>query len=468
MILLFSTLPRGSSRNSLLRYIVFNRMAWYVLPGFRSSRILASHSLAPKLGMMGEQIAVVGLGYVGLPLALALAQKFDGAIGFDVNPEKVAAIQHTLASGSTLQVCSSLQDLKGANFFIVTVPTPIDENRCPDLQPLIHASQAVGRVLQPGSVVVYESTVYPGVTEEICAPVLAEASGLRAGIDFKLGYSPERVNPGDTERTLEKIVKLVAAEDVETLDRVAAVYDAIIEVGIYRVSSIKVAEAAKVIENIQRDLNIALMNELAIIFDRLGIRTQEVIAAASTKWNFIPFKPGLVGGHCIGVDPYYLAAKAQQIGYYPEVILAGRRINDGMGEYLGQRLIQLFANHRDVAIKQAKVGILGITFKENVPDIRNSRVPELVRYLKTFGIAALIHDPIANPEAVRQEYGLELSDWQQLTNLDVLVLAVTHPHYLQMPLSHLLDRLQPGGIFMDIKAAFNPETVPSQIVYWSL
>jgi UDP-N-acetyl-D-galactosamine dehydrogenase len=421
---------------------------------------------------MKERIAVVGLGYVGLPLALALARKFKDTIGFDINSDKVREIQQKLAdrtrSPFALHVTDDLIDLKGTTFFIVTVPTPIDENHCPNLQPLISASQAVGQVLQRGSVVVYESTVYPGVTEEVCAPILEQASGLRWGIDFKVGYSPERVNPGDRKHTLEKIVKLVAAEDGETLERVATVYDTVIEAGIYRVSSIKVAEAAKVIENIQRDLNIALMNEFAIIFDLLNIRTQEVLAAASTKWNFVPFKPGLVGGHCIGVDPYYLAAKAEQVGHYPEVILAGRRINDGMGQYLGQRLVQLFANHRDIPVKQAKVGILGITFKENVADIRNSRVPDVVRYVQSFGMNVLIHDPIADAKAVKQEYGLELSNWDQLTDLDVLVLAVTHPQYLEMSLDRLLDRLTPGGIFMDVKSAFEPESIPTGFVYWSL
>jgi UDP-N-acetyl-D-galactosamine dehydrogenase len=421
---------------------------------------------------MRERIAVVGLGYVGLPLALSLARKFEDTIGFDINSDKVREIQQKLANRTcppfALQVTDDLIDLKGTTFFIVTVPTPIDENDCPNLQPLISASQAVGQVLQRGSVVVYESTVYPGVTEEICAPVLEKASGLKWGTDFKVGYSPERVNPGDRKHTLEKIVKLVAAEDAETLDRVAAVYTSVIEAGIYQVSSIKVAEAAKVIENIQRDINIALMNELAIIFDLLGIRTQEVLAAASTKWNFVPFKPGLVGGHCIGVDPYYLAAKAEQVGHYPEVILAGRRINDGMGQYLGQRLVQLFATHQDIPVKQAKVGILGITFKENVADIRNSRVPDVVRYVQSFGMGVLIHDPFANAKAVKQEYGLELSNWDQLTDLDVLVLAVTHPQYLEMPLFKLLKGLKPGGIFMDVKSAFEPENIPPGIVYWSL
>ena len=427
---------------------------------------------------MAEHIAVIGLGYVGLPLALALAKKFLATIGFDINRSKIEALKQGIDTtggvsledlrASTLELTSDPRDLKSANFFIIAVPTPIDSHHSPNLQPLLVASEIVGEVLQSGAVVVYESTVYPGVTEEFCRPILAQKSGLQAGIDFKLGYSPERVNPGDKEHTLEKIVKVVSAEDPETTERVANVYAEIIEAGIYRASSIKVAEAAKAIENIQRDLNIALMNELALIFDKLNIRTRDVLATAESKWNFLPFKPGLVGGHCIGVDPYYLTAKAEEIGYHPEVILAGRRINDGMGTYLGDRLIKLLTTHRDTPIKKARVGILGVTFKENVSDTRNSRVPDTIEALKEFGITPLIHDPLANAEEVDRDYGIQLTDWQQFSDLDALVLAVIHRYYLEMPTDKLFGCLRSRGIFMDVKSAFDPNTIPSEIIYWSL
>jgi UDP-N-acetyl-D-galactosamine dehydrogenase len=426
---------------------------------------------------MKEYVAVIGLGYVGLPLFLALSKKFPETIGFDINIDKVEALKHNIdetglilpkeLKAASLKITSDPTSLKSANFFIVTVPTPIDQNHRPDLHPLISASQIIGQYLQPDSIVVYESTVYPGVTEEICGAVLAQVSGLRQGIDFKLGYSPERINPGDSEHTLEKIVKVVSAEDAETLERVSQVYESIIDVGIYRAPSIKTAEAAKVIENIQRDLNIALMNELALIFDRLNIRTHQVLAAASTKWNFLPFQPGLVGGHCIGVDPYYLTAKAEELGYHPEVILAGRRINDSMGVYIAQRLIKLLS-HKDVLLKAARVGVLGLTFKENVRDLRNSRVPDIVKELKQFGIEPLVHDPLANPQEAKREYGIELKDWQQLADLDAVVLAVTHRNYLEMPQEQLLSCLQPGGILMDIKSIFHPSMLPSDLTYWSL
>jgi UDP-N-acetyl-D-galactosamine dehydrogenase len=427
---------------------------------------------------MSEKIAIIGLGYVGLPLAIALAKQFPDTVGFDINPEKIHALTQGIdATGevclkdlksTSLQFTSDPNRLKSSNFFIVAVPTPIDSNHHPDLTPLIRASELVGRVLQPGSVVVYESTVYPGVTEETCGTILARESGLRAGIDFKLGYSPERINPGDPEHRLETIIKVVSGEDAETLERVAQVYESIIKAGIYRAPSIKVAESAKVIENIQRDLNIALMNELALIFDRLNISTHEVLAAAGTKWNFLPFKPGLVGGHCIGVDPYYLTAKAKQVGYRPEVILAGRRINDNMGRYLGQRLIKLLSNHENIPIKQVRVGILGMTFKENVPDTRNTRVPDIVAELEQFGIKPLVHDPIANPEEVHQVYGISLTPWSEFFALDALILAVPHRQYLECSPNELIKCLNPEGIFMDIKSGLDPSLFPSKIVYWSL
>ena len=427
---------------------------------------------------MREQIAVIGLGYVGLPLSLALAKKFPGTLGFDIDLNKVEALKQGIdktgeiqsedLKASNLKITSNLTDLKSANFFVVTAPTPIDQNRRPDLNLLMGASQLVGKVLQPGAVVVYESTVYPGITEEICGPILAQVSGLRQGIDFKLGYSPERINPGDREHTLEKIVKVVSAEDPQTLERVARVYEAIIEAGVYRAPSIKTAEAAKVIENIQRDLNIALMNELALIFDRINLRTADVLACASTKWNFLLFKPGLVGGHCIGVDPYYLTAIAEKLGYHSEVILAGRRINDGMGAYLAQRLIKLLATLGDMPLKAARVGILGLTFKENVRDLRNSRVPDIVMELKQFGIEPLVHDPLADAGEAKREYGIELVNWKEFFDLDALVLAVMHRHYLEMPTPQLFKCMRSRGILMDVKSALDPAQLPPQITYWSL
>jgi UDP-N-acetyl-D-glucosamine/UDP-N-acetyl-D-galactosamine dehydrogenase len=424
-----------------------------------------------------NQIAVIGLGYVGLPVALAIAKKFPNTVGFDINQEKIAALNQGIDStgevtsdelkNTSLKITCETIDLADCNFFIVAVPTPIDNNRVPDLTPLIKASESIGKVLKKGDVVVYESTVYPGVTEEICGDVLARVSDLRQGVDFKLGYSPERINPGDKTHTLEKIVKVVAGEDPQTLEQIASVYSAIVDAGVYRAQSIKVAEAAKVIENTQRDLNIALMNELAIICDHLNIRTRDVLAAAGTKWNFLPFTPGLVGGHCIGVDPYYLTAKAQQVGYYPQVILAGRRINDNMGQFLGNRLVKMFVE-ANITIKNARVGILGLTFKENVPDLRNSRVPDIIHELRQFGIEPLVHDSLAQNAHAVHEYGIQLSDWKKLTYLDALILAVPHQEYLEIPHQKLFAHIRPGGIFMDIKSIFEPEDIPANINYWSL
>src|SRR5947209_7797754 len=384
---------------------------------------------------MERGFAVIGLGYVGLPVALALAKKFESVVGFDISQQRIAALRNADDSTgevteaalreTSLQLTDEARKLSEASFFIVTVPTPIDHERRPDLSPLEAACTLIGPHLRAGSVVVFESTVYPGLTREFCGPRLATASGLRQGIDFKLGYSPERINPGDKQHRLETIVKIVAGEDPETLERVAGVYERIVDAGVYRASSLEVAEAAKVIENTQRDLNIALMNELAIIFDRLGIPTKEVLDAAGTKWNFLPFTPGLVGGHCIGVDPYYLTARAEAAGYYPQVILSGRRINDGMGGFIAQRLVKLLiAAGRPV--KYARVGILGITFKEDVPDLRNSRVPDIVAELRQFGIAASVADPLADRAEAKREYGVELVPLGALTELDGLVLAVPH------------------------------------------
>jgi UDP-N-acetyl-D-galactosamine dehydrogenase len=426
---------------------------------------------------MERGFAVIGLGYVGLPVALALAKKFEPVIGFDISQRRIASLRDARdATGevdeatlreTTLRLTGDADALNEASFFIVTVPTPINAERRPDLSPLEAACSLIGPRLRPGAVVVFESTVYPGLTREFCGPLLAALSGLEQGVDFKLGYSPERINPGDKQHRLETIVKIVAGEDEETLERVADVYGRIIEAGIYRASSLEVAEAAKVIENTQRDLNIALMNELAIIFDRLGIPTKEVLQAAGTKWNFLPFTPGLVGGHCIGVDPYYLTARAEAAGYYPQVILSGRRINDGMGGFIAQRLVKLLiAAERPV--KGARIGIVGITFKEDVPDLRNSRVPDIVAELREFGITASVADPLADPDEAKREYGIDLVPFEALTELDGLILAVPHKVLGRASWGALFVALSPGGVFIDIKSVVSRDSVPREILYWSL
>ncbi len=426
---------------------------------------------------MNERIAVIGLGYVGLPVAVALARKFPGTIGFDTNRERLSQIHGGLdrngeipaeaLQASRLKLASDPSDLADRTFFVIAVPTPIDRYNRPDLECVRSASATVGRMLKPGAIVVYESTVYPGVTEDICGPVLARASGLTSGIDFKLGYSPERINPGDPAHTLQWVTKIVSGQDPEALERIAGVYGAIIEKEIYRAPSIRVAEAAKVIENIQRDLNIALMNELALIFDRLGIRTADVLAAARTKWNFIPFSPGLVGGHCIGVDPYYLTTKAEELGYQPQVILAGRRINNSMGSYIAQRLVKMFV-HAGLQVRGAAVGILGLTFKENVPDLRNSRVPDIIAELRQFGIEPLVHEPLGDPREAWEEYGIALTPLDRFRALDGLILAVTHRAYLEMPRQQLLGLIRPGGVFIDVKSVFSADAMERGIRYWSL
>jgi UDP-N-acetyl-D-galactosamine dehydrogenase len=426
---------------------------------------------------MERGFAVVGLGYVGLPVALALAKRFEPVIGFDISQRRVAALRAAQdASGevtaaalreTTLRLTGEPEALGEASFLIVTVPTPIDAERRPDLAPLQAACGLIGPRLKRGAVVVFESTVYPGLTREVCGPLLASASGLRQGVDFKLGYSPERINPGDKEHRLENIVKIVAGEDLETLERIAAIYGEIIGAGLYRASSIEIAEAAKVIENTQRDVNIALMNELAIIFDRLGIPTKEVLQAAGTKWNFLPFTPGLVGGHCIGVDPYYLTARAEAAGYYPQVILSGRRINDGMGGFIAQRLVKLLIA-AERPIKGARIGIMGITFKENVPDLRNSRVPDIVAELREFGITALVHDPLADAAEAKREYGVELVSLDRFAGLDGLILAVPHRVLGEKGWDKLFAALVPGGVLVDVKSVVARDRVPQGIHYWSL
>ncbi|MGV2181251.1 nucleotide sugar dehydrogenase [Rhizobium rhizogenes] len=411
---------------------------------------------------MSEKIAVIGLGYVGLPVAIALAGKFPDVVGFDIKASRVAALKAgeddtrevspERLRESGLRISSDIEDLRDRDIFIVAVPTPIDRNRQPDLRPMISASRTVGKALKKGGIVVYESTVYPGVTEDVCGPVLAEVSGLRQGEEFHLGYSPERINPGDKEHTFERIVKVVAGDSEETLERIAAVYGAVVEAGIHKAPSIKVAEAAKVIENTQRDLNIALMNELSIIFEKMDIRTADVLKAAQTKWNFLPFTPGLVGGHCIGVDPYYLTAKAEELGYHPEVILSGRRINDGMGAFIAQKLIKMLVSAQK-PINGARIGIFGLTFKENVPDLRNSRVPDIIRELHQFGIKPQVHDPMASHEEAEEEYGVRLAALEDFGELDAIVLAVPHKSYLADDAAEILKLLGENGVVVDVKAA---------------
>ena len=423
-----------------------------------------------------EKIAVIGLGYVGLPVALAFARKFPGTLGFDISLARVEALRRgedstgEAAPGelerTSLRFTDQLEDLRGCTFFVVAVPTPIDAHRRPDLSPVEAASRTVAKVLAPGAIVVYESTVYPGVTEEVCGPILSQVSGLPREA-FSPGYSPERINPGDKEHRLETIVKIVAADSPAAMDRVADTYQAILDRPVHRAPTIKVAEAAKVIENTQRDLNIALMNELAVIFERLDIRTADVLAAARTKWNFLPFTPGLVGGHCIGVDPYYLTARAEAAGYHPEVILAGRRINDNMGRYVAQRVVKAL-NRRGVATSEARIGVLGLTFKENVPDIRNSRVPDIVAELVEFGADVRVHDPFVTAEEARHEWGLTPTPLDELVGLDALIVAVAHDVFARAPAAQLYARLREGGVLFDVKNVLDPASVPSHLQYLAL
>lgn len=426
------------------------------------------------------KIAVVGLGYVGLPLAAAFGKKVD-VIGFEIHADKVNQLKKgydatgelTAAdlSNTKISYTTDAADLKTADFIIVTVPTPIDANNNPDLSPMEKASKTIGQNLKTGAIIVYESTVYPGVTEDICVPILEKESGLKCGIDFKVGYSPERINPGDKVHTVEKIMKVVSGMDEETLDTVAQVYELVILAGVHRASSIKVAEAAKVIENTQRDLNIALINELALIFNKLDIPTMDVLAAAGTKWNFLKFTPGLVGGHCIGVDPYYLTHKAEQIGYLPQVILAGRRINDGMGKYVAENTVKQMIKAGKV-IKGSKVLILGLTFKEDVPDIRNTKVVDIVTELKDYGIDVLIHDPMANVEETRHEYGLELTELAAVGKVDAVIYAVSHKQFKDIDTEQLTSMCSNGngaGVVVDVKSVFSRQDVEAAgLNYWSL
>ncbi len=404
-------------------------------------------------------VSVIGLGYVGLPVAIEFAKQFK-VVGFDTKKSRIeelrsgfdrtGELESEALSSSSLELSFDPIVLKHANFHIVAVPTPIDAARKPDLSNLLKASKILGEHLKKGDTVVYESTVYPGLTEEECIPVLEKTSGLKAGTDFGVGYSPERINPGDKEHTLTRIIKVVSGLTPACLEHIANVYAQVIDAGVYQAPSIKTAEAAKVLENTQRDLNVALMNELAIICGKLDIETHEVLKAASTKWNFLNFKPGLVGGHCIGVDPYYLTHKAEQVGYHPQVILAGRRINDQMGAYIAQQAV-LKMIHHDFSIKNSAVGILGFTFKENCTDIRNTRVIDIIRELGRFGIKTYVHDPLANREEVFEAYGIELVDWEQLPQVNALIVSVAHDKYKNFETSSYAQKLSPNGIVMDIK-----------------
>lgn len=428
-----------------------------------------------------EKISLIGLGYVGLPIAVSFSKKVN-VIGFDINKEKIALykagfdptkeVGNDAVKKTTIEFTYDETKLKEARFHIVAVPTPINSDHTPDLTPVEQASKILGRNLEEGSVVVYESTVYPGVTEEICIPILEKESHLKCGTDFKVGYSPERINPGDKVHRLENIVKIVSGMDEDSLNIIAKVYELVVKAGIHKAESIKVAEAAKVIENSQRDINIALMNELSIIFNKMGIDTKAVLEAAGTKWNFLKFTPGLVGGHCIGVDPYYLTYKAEQMGYHSHVILSGRRINDNMGKYVAENIIKNILK-TDVPIKKARVAILGLTFKEDCPDVRNSRVIDIINELKEFGITPIVFDPIADADEVKKIYGIDFVQESDLNNLDVVVIAVSHKQFVEMKIEDFDKMFKEGNnsskIIIDIKGILNKKEVESKkYQYWRL
>lgn len=427
--------------------------------------------------MHDRVVSVVGLGYVGLPVAVAFG-RLKKCIGFDIDKKRVEELKNGLdhtneVGGAELKATNilytdKLTDLGLADFHIVAVPTPVDIANQPDLSPLERVSTTIGKVLKKGDIVVYESTVYPGVTEEFCAPILEKISGLKCGVDFKVGYSPERINPGDKERTFTKILKIVSGMDQETLEVVADVYGSVVTAGVHKASSIKVAEAAKVIENTQRDLNIALMNELAVLFGRMGIDTLDVLEAAGTKWNFLPFRPGLVGGHCIGVDPYYLTYKAEILGYIPQIIQAGRRLNNNMGRYIARAGVKLLIKH-GFSMKGLKATVLGLTFKENCPDLRNSKVIDIIKELEDYNINVSVNDLMADNSEAKHEYGVELTPWDDLPKTDLLVIAVGHNKYREMNLDKLLAKLNPGGIIMDVKSILPRNEIKSRgFVLWRL
>ncbi|MBY5981230.1 nucleotide sugar dehydrogenase [Ferrimonas balearica] len=421
-----------------------------------------------------ERIVVVGLGYVGLPLAVLLAEKFDDVIGFDINQQRIDELRDGIDSTHEVEgrrvlnsglICTSdIADIAEGTAFIVTVPTPTNPDKTPDLTPMLSASKAIGSVLKPGDLVVYESTVYPGVTEEECAPVLERVSGLKAKRDFEIGYSPERINPGDKVHTVDKIHKIVAGCSAASLERVANIYEPVISAGIHRAESIKVAEAAKVIENTQRDINIAMMNELSMICNKIGISTKAVIEAAGTKWNFHKYTPGMVGGHCIGVDPYYLASLAQRVGHNPEVILAGRRLNDAMHKHVAHQVLRMLSES-DITPKQARIGLLGMTFKPNCPDLRNSRSFELLQELCSFSCQPMVHDAEANFDELKSK-GINPVNYDELEELDMLIVAVGHDQYINDPA--LLGCIKSGGILIDIQSAYYGKEIRNDIRYWAL
>lgn len=415
-----------------------------------------------------EVVAVVGLGYVGLPLAVEFGKK-GRTIGFDLSAAKVENYQQfidptgevsteELKEARHLEVTTDPARLAQADYIVVAVPTPVDIAHNPDFGPLEGASKTVGTHMKKGAIVVYESTVYPGATEEVCIPLLEKHSGMKWKEDFHVGFSPERINPGDKEHRLTTILKVVSGDDEQTLERVAALYESVVTAGVHRASGIKVAEAAKVIENTQRDLNIALMNELAIIFDKVGIDTLEVLKAAGTKWNFLPFRPGLVGGHCIGVDPYYLTHKAEMIGYHPQVILAGRRINDGMAKFVAEKTVKSMIG-AGFHVKGSKVNVVGLTFKENCPDLRNSKVADIVHELESYGCEVHVHDPVADAEEAMHEYRIKLESWDSLPRADALIVAVPHKEVLAHSLLDFEAKLNEGGCFIDVKAQFDPKAI---------
>jgi UDP-N-acetyl-D-galactosamine dehydrogenase len=429
-----------------------------------------------KAGMRPRHVAVIGLGYVGLPVAAAFGHVGQSVLGFDTNARRISELSQGIdrtgeVAGAdlfakTLRFTTDPQDLRWADFFIVTVPTPIDASNTPDLEPLRRASTTLGQALKKGDIVVYESTVYPGVTEDICVPVLEKVSGLKWKADFNVGYSPERINPGDKERRFDNILKVVSADTPETLDIIDAIYTRVVTAGTHRASSIRVAEFAKVLENTQRDINIALINEIALISDRLGIDTRDVLEAAGTKWNFLPFKPGLVGGHCIGVDPFYIAHKAEEVGYHPHVIHSGRRVNDSMGVYVANRVARSIM--RRAHDGRPRVTVLGVTFKENVPDIRNTRVVDIVRELEEFGITVQLHDPEADSDLLREEYKLTLTPLEKLQPADAVVLAVAHTSYREGGWDFIKPLLRAGAFVADVPALLDRKSTPKGVTLWRL
>lgn len=427
--------------------------------------------------MKNRIVSVVGLGYVGLPAAVAFGKQ-KKCIGFDINGDRIKelisgydrteeVLSEDLASANVLYT-NKIEDLSKADFHIVAVPTPVTDAHVPDLTPVEKASVTVGKALKKGDIVVYESTVYPGVTEDICVPILEKESGLKCGVDFKVGYSPERINPGDKERSFTTILKIVSGQDPETLDIIAAVYESVVTAGVYKASSIKVAEAAKVIENSQRDLNIAFMNELSVIFDRMDIDTEEVLQAAGTKWNFLPFRPGLVGGHCIGVDPYYLTYRAEQMGYIPQVLLAGRRINDNMGRYVARKGIKLVLKH-GLSLANLEAAVLGFTFKEDCPDVRNTKVIDIIHELEDYNTKVFCHDPVADKADTKHEYDISLCEFNDIPQVPLLVLAVAHQEFRDMNLDAILSKVKPCGIIIDVKSVLPKEEIIKRgFIIWRL